>query len=181
MSVFSYARKPVRRWAALLLTYLLVWMPAPSALAESVPDGIAIIAHPDFAEDRLTPAELAAIFRRTALIDRRGQPLVPVNLPGHHDLRIAFSLALFNLMPADMEGYWNERYFHGIAPPHAVASVEAMLRFVATTAGALGYVPACAVDLRVKVVARLAAHAGTEAALACAAVSIPKLQTEIAH
>ena len=165
------------RWSATLLGALL-WT-LTHAAEPAV--GIAVIAHPDFAAQALNPAELAAIFRRTEIIDGRGVALVPVNLPGTHGLRMAFSEALFHLEPAEMEGYWNERYFHGVSPPHVVASVEAMLRFVAATEGAIGYVPACAVDERVKVVARLALHHEADPALQCGAASIPKLQTQIAR
>jgi hypothetical protein len=160
---------------------LLTWLVCPWAMADDTAAFIAVIANGEFAQDALEPAELAAIFRRTEIIDQRGQPLVPVNLPGHDGLRLAFSRALFNLEPAEMEAYWNERYFHGVAPPHVVASVEAMLRFVAATDGAVGYVPLCAVDGRVKVVARLPARSAARNALTCAAPSLPKLQTEIAH
>lgn len=165
------------RWAALLLWVVSM----PVAWAAEPVAGIAVIAHRAFARQSLSPAELGAIFRRTEVVDTDGQPLVPVNLPGHHPLRVAFSLALFDLEPADMEAYWNERYFHGVAPPHVVASVEAMLRFVAATAGAVGYVPQCAVDERVKVVALLAMPHAADAGPLCAAPPIPKLQTQIAR
>lgn len=141
------------RGAWLLGALLSLALPAAEALDTA--QDIVVIAHADFARQDLTPAELALIFRRIELVDARGVALVPVNLPGTHALRVAFSRALFKLSPGAMEAYWNERYFHGVAPPHVVASVEAMLRFVASTDGAVGYVPACAVDARVKVVARL--------------------------
>ncbi len=160
---------------------LLVWLAAPCSQAGETLATIVVIAHDGFAQNALTPAEIAAIFRRTETIDQRGQALVPVNLPGSHGLRRAFSRAMFNREPAEMEAYWNERYFHGVAPPHVVASVEAMLRFVAATDGAIGYVPACAVDARVKVVARIAASHELPAAFECGSQSIPKLQTELAH
>ncbi len=43
----------------------------------------------------------------------------------------------------------------GISPPHVVASQEAVMRFVANTPGVIGYVAACKVDKRVKVIYRL--------------------------
>lgn len=145
-------------------------------------EAIAVIAHPDFIAATLGVAELASIFRREELVDARGGPLVPVNLPGRDPLRLALSRALFDQTPSDMEAYWNERYFHGVAPPHVVASVEAMLRFVAATSGAIGYVPLCAVDARVKVIARLPAPPGLPAMdCAVSSESIPNLQTEIAR
>lgn len=147
-------RVPIRR-AACRAALLLLIVLAPSAGA--VPEaGIAIIVHPGDAHGPLGRGELASIFRRTLRVDSRGQLLVPVNLAGQHPLRRAFSRAVFGGTPEDMEAYWNERYFHGVSPPTVVASVEAMLRFVAVTPGAVGYVPACTVDARVIQVALLA-------------------------
>lgn len=150
-----------RRCAWLCGALLSLALPAAHALDAA--QDIVVIAHSDFDQRGMTPAELALIFRRTELVDARGVVLVPVNLPGTHALRVAFSRALFKQSPGDMEAYWNERYFHGVAPPHVVTSVEAMLRFVASTDGAIGYVPACAVDERVRVVARLHLREGAEA------------------
>ncbi|MEQ8660459.1 MAG: hypothetical protein RLW62_06545 [Gammaproteobacteria bacterium] len=107
------------------------------------------MAHPDVDPDSARGRNLADLFRRKLLVDARGNRLVPVNLPGRDPLRRAFSLAVLELPPEEMEGYWNERYFHGVSPPPVVASTEAVLRFVAATPGAVGYVPNCAVDARV--------------------------------
>lgn len=140
-------------WRAALLAWLLGSMPVHAA--GPAPQTIVVIAHPALALETVSEAELASIFRRNERIDSQGRALVPVNLASDDPLREAFSRALFAQAPADMEAYWNERYFHGIAPPHTVASVEAMLRFVAATPGAIGYVPECAFDGRVKALARL--------------------------
>ncbi|MCC7120335.1 MAG: hypothetical protein IT493_02155 [Gammaproteobacteria bacterium] len=111
-----------------------------------------MIVAPDHPLVTLDRRELAAIFKRRRRVDAEGAALVPVNLPAPAPLRIAFSRAVFAQDPADLDPYWNERYFHGISPPHVVNSIEAMLRFVAATPGAVGYVPACRADARVRVV-----------------------------
>lgn len=143
----------VRGWRAVLLAWLVGCASAQGAGPTA--QTIVVIAHPAFAQETVSEAELASIFRRNERIDSQGRALVPVNLASDDPLREAFSRALFAQAPADMEAYWNERYFHGIAPPHTVASIEAMLRFVAATPGAIGYVPECAFDGRVKALARL--------------------------
>ncbi|HMM74380.1 MAG TPA: hypothetical protein PJ986_01650 [Gammaproteobacteria bacterium] len=114
-------------------------------------DGIAVIVAPEHPLLSLDRRGLAAIFKRKQRVTAAGAALVPVNLPASAALRIAFSRAVFAQDPAGLDTYWNERYFHGIAPPHVVNSIEAMLRFVAATPGAIGYVPACRVDARVRV------------------------------
>lgn len=116
---------------------------------------LAIIAHPNVAPASARGRNLVDLFRRKLIVDARGDRLVPVNLPGRDPVRRAFSLAILEMPPEDMESYWNERYFHGISPPPVVASVEAMLRFVAATPGAVGYVPRCALDARVALVAEI--------------------------
>ena len=42
--------------------------------------------------------------------------------------------------------------FHGTSPPYSVQSEEAVIRYVANTKGAIGYIDACKVDERVSAV-----------------------------
>ena len=91
------------------------------------------------------------IFLKRIQVDDDRDALVPLNLAVHESLRVAFSLSLLGERPGAMQRYWTERYFHGISPPYTVRSQEAMLRFVADTPGAVGYVAACRVDDRVHV------------------------------
>lgn len=168
-------------WLAGLLAGLL-------GSAAAADPAIAVIVHPDTQLQALDTEELANIFRLKIRIDDRGTRLVPVNLPGSDPLRILFSRLLFKLEPEDMEAYWNERYFHGISPPHVVASTEAMLRFVAATEGAVGYVLDCQVDERVRVVLTVPVPGGADAlAPPCpsprpgSAAALRNLQTKLAH
>ena len=96
---------------------------------------------------------VAAIFRRKRQLWDDGSRIVPVNLPATHALRRQFSQRLFKRSPEDMQDYWNDQYFHGVLPPAVLASEEAVIRFVAGTPGAIGYVSACTQDKRVIVVA----------------------------
>jgi len=72
---------------------------------------------------------------------------------------VANTVRLLNL-PEDMQSYWNDQYFHGVLPPPVLDSEEAVLRFVSSTAGAIGYVSACAVDKRVEIVALISGPDG---------------------
>jgi hypothetical protein len=123
----------------------------PLAGGAAADQGIAIVVAPGHPLVGLDRRRLAAIFKRKQRVSADGAALVPVNLPATAPLRIAFSRAVFAQDPAGLDHYWNERYFHGIPPPHVVDSVEAMLRFVVATPGAIGYVPACRADARVRV------------------------------
>lgn len=102
----------------------------------------------------LTLEELAQVFRRRRQFVG-GQRVQPINLPAAHALRRFFSQAVLQQAPEDMEDYWRDMYFNGIFPPFVLASEEAVLRFVASTPGAIGYVSACALDRRVTVLLML--------------------------
>ncbi len=149
-------RKP---WGLLGAGLLLVCLAPLAAAAPAA--RIAVIVANDGSwqglEQRPTRGVIGRIFLRRLTLDRRGRRLVPVNLPATHPLRRAFTRAVLHRPVTDFEQYWNEQYFNGITPPPVVASQEAMLRFVATTPGAIGYVARCRVDRRVRVLLELPA------------------------
>lgn len=114
--------------------------------------------------------ELALIYRRKKLVWDDGSRIHPVNLPAAHPLRRQFSVAVLGAGVEALESYWNDQYFHGIAPPFVLASDEAVLRFVEQTPGAIGYLGYCAVAGRARIVLALDEHgvvAEERAAAAC--------------
>ncbi len=118
-------------------------------------DSIAVIVGktpPHIAFDR---SNLEDIFMRRIQVDDDRSSLVPLNLASTDPLRVAFSMSLLGKRPAALQRFWTEQYFHGISPPYTVRSQEAMLRFVADTPGAIGYVASCRVDGRVHAAAHL--------------------------
>jgi hypothetical protein len=123
---------------------------------------IAVVVGKAMAPDAtLSPAIVVGIFARKRQLWDDRTAIVAVNLPAAHPLRRAFSLWLFKRTPEDMQGYWADQYFHGIQPPPVLASEEAVLRFVASTPGSIGYVSICSIDKRVEVVAVIADPEGT--------------------
>jgi hypothetical protein len=102
----------------------------------------------------LTLDELAQVYRRRRQFVG-GLRVQPINLPAGHALRRFFSHTVLQKAPEEMEDYWRDMYFNGVFPPFVLASEEAVLRFVAATPGAIGYVSACALDRRVTVVLML--------------------------
>ena len=135
------------RWSLLLVSCLLAQV-ASSAAEEP----IAIIMSANAPSVVLKKDDLILLYQRKKLFWPDGVRAQPVNLPANHPLRQAFSQAVLNRSPEDLEKYWNDLYFHGISPPYVLASEEAILRFVSETPGAIGYVPLCSVDTRVKIV-----------------------------
>jgi len=128
------------------------------ALALAVPDAwaaersFAVIAAAGVAEQRLTRESISLIFKRKQTYWENGTRIQPVNLPPAHPLRRAFSQSILGQLPEAMGDYWREMYFHGVLPPHVLASEEAVILFVSSTPGALGYVSTCIPEHGVNVV-----------------------------
>lgn len=132
------------RWlmlSVLLLSYTVLGADEP----------IAVIVAPGYSK-LLKKEDLALIFKRKKLFWSDGSKVQAVNLPASNPYRNVFSQAVLATSPEELEKYWNDMYFHGISPPYVVSSEEAVLRFVAETPGAIGYVPFCNVNGRVAIV-----------------------------
>ncbi len=107
---------------------------------------------------KLKPENLNPIFWRKQRYWPEGLPIKPVNLDAQHPMRNHFSQTILGSLPNAQIDYWNGQYFNGIRPPYSVKSEEAILRYVAKTKGAIGYVDACQVDERVKPVFWIVNH-----------------------
>lgn len=139
----------MRRWVPFLLIASL-WPGFPASAGDE--DALAVIVAPQQAGRISGLADLALVYRRKRLLWEDGTRMQPANLPPEHPLRRNFSQRVLGASPKSLAQYWSTMYFHGISPPHVFGSEEAVLRFVAETPGALGYVSACEVDARVKAV-----------------------------
>ncbi len=135
----------------LLRLYLLLLLSVSPVFADEI---LVVTGHQVEARD-LSIKQLENIFLKKTLLNQQGIPWIPLNLSPDHPLRQSFSQALFKQRPEDMEGYWNSQYFQGIQPPYVVGSEAAMLRFIASTVGAIGYILPCHLDESVQVVFKI--------------------------
>jgi hypothetical protein len=149
------------RWPTALVAAAALWAACAGTGRAAPQPAIAVIVgrHP-VPTAPLNPTLVAGIFARKRLLWDDRSPIVAVNLPAAHPLRRDFSVWLFRRTPEEMQDYWNDQYFHGVLPPPVLASEEAVLRFVASTPGAIGYVSSCVADHRVEVIALVAGPDG---------------------
>lgn len=112
--------------------------------------GIAVVVGHNAPPMHINRATLRDIFLKKIFVTEQGDPYIPVNLPPGQPLRRAFALMLFRETGDELQSYWNERYFHGVRPPYVLGSQNAVLKFVARTPGAIGYVATCRVDKNVR-------------------------------
>ena len=140
------------------LAHVRAWALAGGCLLAPAVQGadgrVAVVVAAQAPAASLTLEELAQVYRRRRQFVG-GQRVQPINLPASHGLRRFFSQSVLQQAPEDMEDYWRDMYFNGIFPPFVLASEEAVLRFVSSTPGAIGYVSACALDRRVTVLLML--------------------------
>lgn len=126
------------RW--LLASLLAIWLlPVQAASGEGA---IAVIAASGHGKN-LKKDDLALIYKRKRLFWTDGSRVQPVNLPVSSPMRLMFSQIALGASPEDLEKYWNDMYFHGVSPPYVLSSEESVLRFIADTPGAIGYVSYC--------------------------------------
>jgi ABC-type phosphate transport system substrate-binding protein len=133
--------------------FSLMQMPS-TAMADDKKSVIAVIVarNQNVDELKLAANQLSLVYWRKQLYWPKGQRIKPVNLSTEHALRLQFSQKILGGAPKSQIDYWNGQYFNGVLPPYSVNSEEAVLRYVAQTKGAIGYVNACAVDNRVQAV-----------------------------
>lgn len=136
-----------------LLASVLLALTVPDATAGE--RAFAVITAPDAVDHRLSVESVGLIFRRKQNHWENGARIQPVNLPSGHPLRHTFSQAILGQAPEALEEYWRDMYFHGVLPPHVLGSEEAVMLFVASTPGAIGYVSTCVPDHKVNVVLML--------------------------
>jgi ABC-type phosphate transport system substrate-binding protein len=128
---------------------------APASAGGAAEPALVLIMAPGALHTVTSRETVALIFNRKKHFWDDGTRIQPVNLSASHPLRRAFSLQIFGHTPEELEDYWRDLYFHGELPPYVLASEEAVMRFVAATPGAIGYVSHCVVDHRVSVVMQL--------------------------
>ena len=136
-----------------LITWLVLSLLQTAQAEPNTPVIAIVVANNQKVDElKLSPNDLSLIYWRKQLYWPKGQRIKPVNLSTEHALRLQFSQKILGSAPKSQIDYWNGQYFNGVLPPYSVNSEEAVLRYVAQTHGAIGYVNACAVDNRVQAV-----------------------------
>ena len=140
----------MRRAGALLCTAIALLLPRPAVPEERA---LAIVVHPERAA-ALDIEDVARIYLRKRRFWDDGTPIVALNREPGTAARAEFSRRVLRAEPAQLEEYWNHKYFEGVFPPTVLSSCAAVKRYVAADRNAIGYVD-CEVDDSVRVVLKL--------------------------
>ncbi len=133
-----------------LFITLLLW-----GISLTPPQEIVVVVHPSVPLQHLSTSELQHLYTMEQTKWPDGSRVQLYDLRGNDDVR----QYLYNVLkrePHDLKRAWMRLVLSGEGQsPTIVASTEAMLKGVASTPGAIGYIPADRVNQSVKVVMRL--------------------------
>lgn len=123
------------------LTALIFGLFICQAIADVGSSDMEIISHPSAPSDALTVNHVRAIFALQVQHWPDGRPILvfvfPENSPRHQQ----FSKQFLGIHPYQLRKRWDRIVFagRGVAP-HEVSTLDEMLRSIASTPGAIGYV-----------------------------------------
>lgn len=118
-------------------------------------DGLLIIASPEVKEAKISIEQLADIYTLKKTFWNNKIQAVPINREASSVEREEFSQAVFELSTHEMGEYWNRLSFQGMLPPIIQTSDQAVLGFVRSVPGAIGYINADQKPDGVKILLRL--------------------------
>jgi ABC-type phosphate transport system substrate-binding protein len=100
-----------------------------------------VVVHPRNPQTSVDRRFLSQVFLRKTVTWPHGDSVRPVDLPPDAPVRRLFSEQIHSRSVAAVKSYWQQVIFSGRGlPPAELASDEAVIRFVARTPGAVGYV-----------------------------------------
>lgn len=137
-----------------LLTLLLA-LPLCCQPAGARADGLMVIANESVPVASLPTEELGNIYLVRKTHWSAALPVVPVNREASSASRATFSEEVLGQSPSDLAEYWNRLRFEGKRPPLVQTSDQAVVGFVRTVPGAIGYVGGHVPPSGVKVLLRL--------------------------
>ncbi len=111
-----------------------------------------IVTHPGVSEKTLSKGSLRAIFGMRLHAWPDGTSIKVFVMPDETSLHTAFSKEKLNVFPYQLRAAWDRLVFSGTGQaPETVATPEEMLARVASTPGAVGYLPRSRIDGKVNV------------------------------
>jgi len=134
---------------ALLLIFGILWIPLVQA------GGLLVIASPQVPDATISVKQLADIYSLKKTFWAGNIQVVPVNREVSSVERENFSGAVFNLSPQELGEYLNRLAFQGKLPPIIQTSDQAVLGFVRSVPGAIGYINANQQPTGVKILLQL--------------------------
>jgi ABC-type phosphate transport system substrate-binding protein len=132
--------------------FVLLWAEASSTgVSAGATRNFVVIVNKQNPLTELSRGKLKTTFLRRISRWPWGAEIHPVDLPDGSPLRRDFARDVLDSTTAELEVYWiDQKATRNINPPTVAPSVEAAKAAVAAHSGAIGYIPASALDGTVK-------------------------------
>jgi ABC-type phosphate transport system substrate-binding protein len=115
--------------------------------------GFRLVVHPENGVDAFTSREISDLFLKRSTRWPDGITVLPVDQPVGSPVREAFSETVFGRSPSAMAAHWQQQIFSGRGvPPPQLETDSAVMEYVASHVGAVGYVSTTAPLGKVRVV-----------------------------
>ncbi len=114
-----------------------------------------IIASPQVPVNSISVEQLADVYSLKKEFWNPRLQVIPVNREASSTERKIFTEQVFNLSPQELGEYWNRLSFQGKLPPPVQTSDQAVLGFVRSIPGAIGYINDIQAPKGVKVLLRV--------------------------
>jgi ABC-type phosphate transport system substrate-binding protein len=135
---------------------ILLAVAAYNGETEASKDDLVVVVNKANPVHALGRDELRPMFQTTKTQWPDGLRIAPYNLPEADGTRRAFDAAVLELDPDRVARYWVDRKIRGgERPPVKLPSAAVVVRVVAATAGAIGYIQEGEANATVKIVARI--------------------------
>ena len=105
------------------------------------------VVHPGNSQHSLSRGQLRAIIGMRQRTWEDGAPIQVFVLPDRNPVHVAFCKKILGMFPHQLRSAWNRQVYSGTGQaPTRVGSVEEMRQRIATTPGAIGYLPEEKID-----------------------------------
>jgi ABC-type phosphate transport system substrate-binding protein len=122
---------------------IAVLLAATSAIAENSPPAFVVIVNPARRASNIDGKFVADAFLRRATRWPDDTAIQPVDLGPEAPARARFSQTILSRSVSSVRSYWQQRIFSGQGlPPPELPDEDAVVSYVATHPGAIGYVSA---------------------------------------
>jgi hypothetical protein len=112
---------------------------------------LAVIVHPSNRFDALSRSKVGFLFQRRVSRWPWGAEVVPIELSKPNKVRGEFIAQVLRTTEEQLQAYWiDQQTTRGVSPPIQVPNVQSIKALVAARPGAIGYIPAEALDGTVK-------------------------------
>ncbi len=128
------------RFLCILVAVVAAFATVGSSLASE--NGYLVIVNPDNHLTEIDRDFVRDVYLKKATAWGRGQSIQPIDLGSKFLARELFIHEVIRKTPAQLKNYWNQQIFSGKGvPPPESDSPAAIIAYVATHPGAIGYIP----------------------------------------